>query len=197
VEGLQRAITLAKLRGADEVEPDDVLLGCLWAISRFGVARVGPYLIDLDELRVDWIKSKIQTGVKVAYSEATVVLLDRAAAIARADGAETVGIAHLLAAFPLSKPKGVIAKLCERHGIGSATWRAAVATLDTESAPASQSGSAEYLSPEQAAELLGVHQQTIRGYIRSGKLPALRIAGERAVRIRRENLDRLLEPLTI
>lgn len=189
---------MAKLRGADEVEPDDVLLGCLWAVSRFGVAQVGPFAIDLDELRLDWVQSKLQTEAKVAYSEATVALLDRAAAIARADGADKVRLPHLLAAFPFSKPKGVIAKLCERYGIASAAWRAAVATLDTEpvAAPLSQSGSAEYLSPEQAAELLGVHQQTIRGYIRSGKLPALRIAGERAVRIRRENLDRLLEPLT-
>ncbi len=44
-------------------------------------------------------------------------------------------------------------------------------------------------------EHLGLHIQTIRGYIKSAKLPALRIAGERAIRLRREDLDALLEPL--
>jgi excisionase family DNA binding protein len=35
----------------------------------------------------------------------------------------------------------------------------------------------EYLTPEQAADVLGVHVQTVRGYVRSGKLPASRLAG--------------------
>jgi excisionase family DNA binding protein len=53
----------------------------------------------------------------------------------------------------------------------------------------------DYLSPEQAAEALGLHAQTVRAYIRSGKLPAMRVAGERAIRIRREDLEKVLEPL--
>jgi len=50
------------------------------------------------------------------------------------------------------------------------------------------------LSPDEAADLLGVHTQTVRGYIRDGKLKAHRVAGERAIRIRRKDLLALLEP---
>jgi len=53
----------------------------------------------------------------------------------------------------------------------------------------------QYLTPEEGAEFLGIHIQTIRGYIRSGKLPAVRVAGERAIRIRKASLEALLEPL--
>jgi len=57
------------------------------------------------------------------------------------------------------------------------------------------SAARDYLSPEDAAEALGIHVQTVRAYIRSGKLPALRLAGERAIRIRRSDLETVLEPL--
>ena len=50
-------------------------------------------------------------------------------------------------------------------------------------------------SPEQGADFLGVHTQTIRSYIRSGKLPAYRLAGERIIRITRADLLALLQPL--
>jgi excisionase family DNA binding protein len=53
----------------------------------------------------------------------------------------------------------------------------------------------EYLTPEEAAEAFGIHVQTMRGYIRSGRLPAFRVAGERVIRIRREDLEQVLEPL--
>ena len=46
-----------------------------------------------------------------------------------------------------------------------------------------------------AAEALSIHVQTLRAYVRSGKLPALRLAGERAIRIRRQDLETVLEPL--
>ena len=53
----------------------------------------------------------------------------------------------------------------------------------------------DYLTPEDAAEELGVHVQTMRAYIRSGRMPAFRLAGERAIRILRTDLEKVLEPL--
>ena len=56
--------------------------------------------------------------------------------------------------------------------------------------------SAERLySPEEAAEYLGVHVQTVRGWIRSGRLRASRLAGQRALRIRASDLLEVLEPI--
>ncbi|HET7738998.1 MAG TPA: helix-turn-helix domain-containing protein, partial [Tepidiformaceae bacterium] len=53
----------------------------------------------------------------------------------------------------------------------------------------------DLLSPEEAADYLRVHVQTVRTWIRSGKLKASRLAGQRALRIRREDLDAVLEPV--
>jgi excisionase family DNA binding protein len=60
-----------------------------------------------------------------------------------------------------------------------------------------QSGVAEerLYSPEEAAEYLGVHVQTVRAWIRSGRLKASRLAGQRALRIRASDLQSVLEPI--
>lgn len=50
-------------------------------------------------------------------------------------------------------------------------------------------------SPEEAAEYLGVHVQTVRAWIRSGRLKASRLAGQRALRIRASDLGSILEPV--
>lgn len=50
-------------------------------------------------------------------------------------------------------------------------------------------------STEGAAEYLGVHVQTVRSWIRSGKLPASRLAGQKSIRIRERDLEAVLEPI--
>ena len=50
-------------------------------------------------------------------------------------------------------------------------------------------------SPDEAARYLGVHVKTVRAWVRDGKLPASRILGQRALRIRESDLARVLEPL--
>jgi excisionase family DNA binding protein len=69
------------------------------------------------------------------------------------------------------------------------------ATEGRIAAPAASSAAREFLTPEEAAEALGIHVQTLRAYVRSGKLPALRVAGERSLRVRRSDLEKVLEPL--
>jgi excisionase family DNA binding protein len=51
-------------------------------------------------------------------------------------------------------------------------------------------------SPEEAADYLNVHVQTVRAWIRSGRLRARRLAGQRALRITASDLQSVLEPLT-
>jgi excisionase family DNA binding protein len=48
-------------------------------------------------------------------------------------------------------------------------------------------------SPEEAAAYLNVHVQTVRGWIKSGRLRAFRLAGQRAFRITASDLLSLLE----
>ena len=52
-------------------------------------------------------------------------------------------------------------------------------------------GTEPFLTVAEVAELLKLNQQTVRNWIDQGSLPALRVG--RRVRIRRADLDRLLE----
>ena len=85
----------------------------------------------------------------------------------------------------------------QTRGITSAGWRAAVGQLAPAGTPVTELSAAgrDYLTAEEAAEALSIHVQTLRAYVRSGKLPAMRLAGERAIRIRRADLSKVLEPL--
>ena len=198
------AIALAKKRNRAEVGPDELLLGCLQAFSRFGVAQIGSWTFDLEELGVDWLDAPLKGETKVAYSQPAVDLFDRAARIATADGSGAMRVFHLLAAFA-AEDEGLMGDLKRSLGITSSTWRAAVARtwmarFGKDASPPNEDGSgesrlSEYLTPEEAAEALSIHVQTVRAYVRSGKLAALRLAGERAIRIRRADLQTVLEPL--
>lgn len=196
------AIFAAKQSQADEVTPDHVLLGCLRAISRFGIAILGPWNLDLEPLGVDWVRQPEGARPKVAYSQEAAELFDRAAQIAKSAGSSGVSVNHLLAAFA-AEEGGLMSELKRVHGITSASWRAAVARLGAEQTnggnadrvESEKKNSREYLTPEEGAEALGIHVQTMRAYIRSGRLPAFRLAGERAIRILRTDLEKVLEPL--
>jgi excisionase family DNA binding protein len=195
------AIFAAKQRGLDEVTPDHILLGCLRAISRFGIAALGPWNIDLETLGVDWLSQPDGPRPKVAYSQEAVELFDRAAQIAKSIGDSGVSVNHLLAAFA-AEEGGLMGQLKREHGITSASWRAAIARIgaaDTnapsESSASEKKTERDYLTPEEAAEALGIHVQTMRAYIRSERLPAFRLAGERAIRILRTDLEKVLEPM--
>lgn len=54
---------------------------------------------------------------------------------------------------------------------------------------------AQYLSLTQAAEILGIHPQTIRRAIARGDIPAFRVGFGRG-RIRREDLEVILRPVS-
>jgi excisionase family DNA binding protein len=156
----------------------------------------------MEALGVDWTGRPDGPRPKVAYSQDAVALFDRAAKIARSNGDGSVGVGHLLASFA-AEDSGLMGELKRTHGITSATWRAAVAGIEAgraggvtqEQDRAEDKTAREYLTPEEAAEALGIHVQTMRGYIRSERLPAFRLAGERAIRILRADLEKILEPL--
>jgi excisionase family DNA binding protein len=231
------AITRAKLQNRPEVTKDDLLIGLLEAVARFGIVPLGSWAIDLealinldareaDAVREDGAIGSAQTDggpgskdradssvPKVAYSAGAAAMFDQAAAVARSDGADRVEAVHMLVAFA-PDDEGIMGKLKSTYGFNSTEWRAALIDWEPPTRKPSPSGSNRpapsglsdangrshelrdklLLSPDEAAEVLGVHTQTVRGYIRDGKLKAHRVAGERAIRIRREDLLALLEP---
>ena len=208
------AIQITRRRGLAETGPDELLLGCLQALARFGIVRLGTWTIDLERFGIDWLEAPAmgagREGAKVSYSEAAVAIFDRAARIAKADDSAGIRVEHFLVAFT-DEDAGVMGDLKRTFAIDSASWRAAAASLADSDAGGGVTGEnkmvdasartsvltaiRQYLTPEEAADTLGIHVQTLRAYIRTGKLPALRLAGERSLRIRRCDLDKVLEPL--
>lgn len=212
VRAARRAIARAKRLGRREVTPDDLLVGLLREISRFGMAQVGGWAIDIEALdREDEERKVVEQSPATegpAYAPEAVRLFERAAAVAREDGAAGLGLIHLLVAFA-DVEDGAMARLRRAHGLSSADWRAALAREDAGlhpplvplTSPAEGDGrqgirQPDLLSVDDAAGLLGVHSQTVRNYIRSGKLPAYRLAGERFIRVLRKDLLALLEPVS-
>ena len=52
-----------------------------------------------------------------------------------------------------------------------------------------------YLTIRETAALLALSTRTIHRYIAEGKLKAYRVAGEKVIRIKREDIEALLEPV--
>jgi excisionase family DNA binding protein len=206
------AIKRAKRRKSLRVTGDDLLMGLFQAIARFDIVKIGPLTIDLEELgEAPGEPSQDETDKtnkqKVAYGSDAVAIFERAAHIARKDNSPKMELIHLLVAFAYEDNE-LMAKLKEKYGFSSMEWRSALSKWQHISLEKRQVGSEigaerrspmefnqkQFFSPDEAAEFLGVHTQTIRGYIRTSKLPALRLAGERALRIQRDDLLALLEP---
>ena len=53
----------------------------------------------------------------------------------------------------------------------------------------------ELFSVKEAAEFLGVSESTIRRYISDGRLLAYRLGNGRLIRIKRQDLEKLLSPI--
>jgi excisionase family DNA binding protein len=211
-KAIKAAIRYAKYRKSSKVGTDDLLVGILQVVSRFGIVKMGHLTIDLEDLegilgdRFSDEVGNIRTQ-KVAYSSSASALFDKAASIARKDNSPKVELVHLLVAFA-DENSGMMVQLKEKYGFSDREWRAALSDWQSFSPEKTFMGlkimggnksimdprEKQFFSPDEAAEFLGVHVQTIRGYIRMGKLPALRLAGERALRIKREDLLALLEP---
>jgi len=52
-----------------------------------------------------------------------------------------------------------------------------------------------YLTIRETAALLALSTRTIHRYIADGKLKAYRVAGEKVIRIKRQDVEALLEPV--
>ena len=213
IRATQIAFKRTKERGMKEVTLDDLLVGLLKAISRFDIAQIGSWSIDILTLGNSHVGNADEDispdELKTTYSDRAVRLFDRAAEIASEDNSTFIDIVHFLVAFG-DEDEGLMGKLKREYTITSTTWRAALVSWsvqekrdsvvtsresDSGKSHGKRNGAKSWMTPDEAADVLGLHTQTLRGYIRSGKLPAHRIAGERAIRIRYADLMQLLEPL--
>lgn len=201
LSGAAHAIERARARGSEFIEPDDLMAGLLLAVSRFGIVDMGTVAIDLEALGLSFDATLPSLAIKPRYTAETAAVFERAARVARGDGGRPLAPVHLLVALADARVP-TFARLAERYGLDASAWRRMLAALDppphdpSARLPAdATSATPDLLTTEDAAALLGVHIQTLRGYIRSGRLPALRVAGQRAIRLRRDEVLGLLEHL--
>ncbi len=175
----------------------DFLFYCYLSLySRFGRFSYGPISIDcrVVEDLLERTYKRVAPGERLGPQDESANRFYRrlAAELAR-NGRRNVDELHWLLAF-MRTDEGLPAKVFGELGVSPEEIEG-YAKRDSETEqPRPQPGERLY-TPEEVAEYLGVHVQTVRIWIKSGKLPARRLAGQRALRIRGSDLQAVLDPV--
>lgn len=185
---------IAQDLGSAEATLDMFFLAYLDVASRFGFFNFGPVTIDVrlieDIVYGSGPRERAKTADRPGYSDDLVRFFGRLSQEAARSGRRRIDELTLLLAF-MRTTEGLPGRVFGELG---------VRPEDVEAFAQRRGGAADrprepLYSPEEAADYLGVHVKTVRGWIRSGRLPASRLAGQRALRIRASDLERVLEPV--
>ena len=166
---------------------DVFFLGFLRMMSRFGVFSFGPitiYVPTIEDVVRRNATEAATPGHLVRFSN---LLRDEQQRI----GGGPINELHALLAF-MRLSEGIPGRVFGELGVRpeqvedyARSAGAATASIEPE----------KLYSPEDAADYLGIHVQTVRAWIRSGRLKASRLAGQRALRIKASDLATVLEPV--
>ncbi|HLF72198.1 MAG TPA: helix-turn-helix domain-containing protein [Dehalococcoidia bacterium] len=182
----------AERLNAGSLTVDLIFLAYLRHMSRFGFFSFGPINIDVDMIEdiVDRTIPKRGPGEPLpALSDDHVRMSQQLMEEVRRSGRRRIDELHYLLAFMRCNeglPKRVFGEL----GITPEQIEEYARTRAIEPPPLEK-----LYSPEDAAAYLNVHVQTVRAWIRSGRLRARRLAGQRALRITASDLQSVLEPV--
>lgn len=182
----------ARRRGSPEATLDLFFYVFLRRFARFGYFIHGPITIDV-QLIEDIIDRTLPPRVRGAtpvyaddFVRFSATLMDEV----RRSGRPRIDALHFLIAFMRTR-EGLPGRVFGELGV---TPEQVLADTRVEGPPR-PAGEEKLYSPEEAAEYLQVHVQTVRAWIRSGRLRASRLAGQRALRIRAADLREVLEPV--
>lgn len=163
-------------------------------LSRFGYFTFGPITIDV-RLIGDIVQGTARQidpkdrRYEDDFVRFSLLVVDEL----RRSGQTRIDELHLLLAF-MRVEEGLPGRVFGELGVtrGQVEQYARNRGQGTTSGPAAEE---RLYTPEEAAEYLGVHVQTVRAWIRSGRLRASRLAGQRALRIAASDLKSVLEPV--
>src|SRR3954447_8194890 len=182
--------------GAASATLDIYFLAYLRRMSRFGYFTFGPIHIDVgvieDILRRTTPKAPPGTRPSHGWAEEFdfVDYSRRLMAEVQRSGRRRIDELHYLLTFmriDRGLPKRVFGELgVSPEEVEEFAERGSFAAQPLE----------KLYSPEEAAEYLNIHVQTVRSWIRSGRLRARRLAGQRALRITASDLQSVLEPIS-
>lgn len=181
----------ARQMGSDAITVDLQFLVFLERHARFGYFHFGPISIDVRMIR-EIVERQPQgrTESRAAMDDDMVRFSRMLIAEAARSGGRRIDELHYLFAFMRWK-EGLPGRVFGELGVTPEQVEA-YARSGREPQPVQPE---KLYSPEEAAEYLGVHVQTVRAWIRSGRLKASRLAGQRALRIRATDLQSVLEPV--
>lgn len=169
---------------------DVVFLGFLRLMARFDVFSFGPITIHVPTLEP--VIARACAATEEAEARRTFVRVSEQLLIEQQrSGASQINELHALLAL-MRVNEGVPARVFGELGV---TPEDVERFAITGRIDAADGGLERLYSPEEAAEYLGVHVQTVRAWIRSGRLRASRLAGQRALRITASDLTTVLEPV--
>ncbi len=191
---------LARDYGSDSTL-DLAFLVFLRRMARFGYFVYGPITIDVRMIEdlVERTAPRGQSlppgpeGYRHVYADDYVRFTRKLAEELRRSGRRRIDELHVLLAF-MRVGEGLPSRVFSELG-ATAEQVEAFARSGAPSGTSAPAPPETLYSPEDAAEYLGVHVQTVRGWIRSGRLRASRLAGQRALRIRHSDLLAVLEPI--
>ncbi len=197
----EEAADLAHELGDVPINVDMEFLGFLRVMSSFGVFRYGPITIAVAPVEAAFRRDYEisgppgvpEAGRAFAATGADVHdFFTRAWLNARAKDHKSVSELDYLLAF-MECESGLPRRVFSELGISPDQVRA---FAEREGSGTQVAGGTERLySPEEAANYFGVRVETVRSWIRSGKLPAARLAGLKSIRIRERDLAAVLEPI--
>ena len=177
------------------VTPDIEFVAFLRVHSHFGFFTFGPITIDVNLIE-DILERTHPRGTggpeHPPVSDAYVRYSNSIWAAVRTSGRRRFDELHMLLGF-MRWPEGLPARVFGELGLRPEEVELYAKGLS--SGVRSRMAIEPLYSTEEAAEYLGVHIQTVRSWIRSGKLPASRLAGQKSIRIRQGDLQRVLEPI--
>ncbi|MGD9934375.1 MAG: helix-turn-helix domain-containing protein [Dehalococcoidia bacterium] len=191
---LQRDLTALGVRYRSDATIDIAFLAYLRRMARFGYFSYGPVTIDVRVIEDIVERTTVANAVPGGdfypvyaedYVRFTRVLMDEL----RKSGQRRVDELHFLLAL-MRCGEGLPSRVFGELGVTPEQVE--------EYARGRQRGEdrmEKLYSPEEVAEYLGVHVQTVRTWIRTGKLPARRLAGQRALRVRASDIQGVLEPI--
>lgn len=180
----------ARRLGSPFVTADLFFAVFLRHFARFGYFTFGPITIDVRLIDDIVDSTALRDGsLNHVYSDDFVRFSQVLSQEVRRSGHSRLDELHMLLAL-MRFNEGLPARVFSELGVTPAQVEAYA-----RSASAGVAAPERLYSPEEAAEYLGVHVQTVRAWIRSGKLRASRLTGQRALRIAASDLQSVLEPV--
>lgn len=175
--------------------PDIEFVAYLRSLSRFGFFTWGPITIDVALVEDLLLRTHPRGDGGPEHPPVAPHYLDLTRAVwasLKASGRQRTDELHMLEVF-MAWPDGLPRRVFGELGLTFEDVKRYNAGLGGQ--PQASRPTERLYSTDEAAAYLGVHVQTVRTWIRSGRLPASRLAGQKSIRIRESDLETILEPI--